>query len=180
MNCWYSMYYCNLNALQHLWLTNTENQNHHDANFVVTGGTRGCHNDNIRCHKLRQCWYLWQLYRHMWHQKLSGRQPPVRAISDDKDIMTTLLSLVALEVVITTTSDAIHDEKVGIMTTLVSRCTLGLGDARVVHVQNSTGAELDCVILLCPCYFLHVLNEIPHQSLRSFISSYVFFYASCT
>ena len=29
----------------------------HDANFVVTGGTVGCHNDNLRCRQWRQSWH---------------------------------------------------------------------------------------------------------------------------
>ena len=29
-----------------------------DANFVVTGSTGGCHNDNLRCHQWRQSWHL--------------------------------------------------------------------------------------------------------------------------
>ena len=30
----------------------------HDANFVITGDTAGCHNDNLRCHQWRH---------HSWH-----------------------------------------------------------------------------------------------------------------
>ena len=29
----------------------------HDANFVVIGGTAGCHNDNLRCRQCRQSWH---------------------------------------------------------------------------------------------------------------------------
>ena len=28
----------------------------HDSNFVITGGTGGCHKDNLRCHRWWQCW----------------------------------------------------------------------------------------------------------------------------
>ena len=28
-----------------------------NANFDVTGGTVGCHNDNLRCHQWRQSWH---------------------------------------------------------------------------------------------------------------------------
>ena len=29
----------------------------HDDNFVVTGGTWGCHNDNLRYHQWQQRWH---------------------------------------------------------------------------------------------------------------------------
>ena len=32
-------------------------ESHHDANFVVTGGTVGCLYDNLRCHQWRQSWH---------------------------------------------------------------------------------------------------------------------------
>ena len=34
-----------------------QTKSRHDANFVVTGGTGGCHNDNHRCHQWRQSWH---------------------------------------------------------------------------------------------------------------------------
>ena len=38
-----------------LWSLKTKSC--HDANFVITGGTAGCHYDNLQCHQLRQSWY---------------------------------------------------------------------------------------------------------------------------
>ena len=29
----------------------------HDANFVITGGTKGCHHDNLWCHQWWQSWH---------------------------------------------------------------------------------------------------------------------------
>ena len=34
----------------------TETVSHHDANFVITGGTGGCQNDNLQCHQWWQSW----------------------------------------------------------------------------------------------------------------------------
>ena len=37
------------------WLTIPLNTDiFHDANLVITGGTRGCHYDNLWCHKWQQ------------------------------------------------------------------------------------------------------------------------------
>ena len=40
----------------------------HDANFVVTGSTTGCHYDNLWCHQWRQSWHqddtLFSIYTH--------------------------------------------------------------------------------------------------------------------
>ena len=29
----------------------------HDANFVLNGGTTGCHDDNLWCHQWQQSWH---------------------------------------------------------------------------------------------------------------------------
>ena len=34
-----------------------ETESYHDANFVITGSTGGCHNDNLRCHQWWQSWH---------------------------------------------------------------------------------------------------------------------------
>ena len=39
----------------HAWPLKTENC--HDANFVITGGTGGCHYDNLQCHQWWQSWH---------------------------------------------------------------------------------------------------------------------------
>ena len=46
-----------------IWLTFTQPsctlkmKHHHDADFVVTGGTGGCRNDNLQCHQWWQSWH---------------------------------------------------------------------------------------------------------------------------
>ena len=32
-------------------------KHHHDANIVITGGTAGCHDDNLQCHQWWQSWH---------------------------------------------------------------------------------------------------------------------------
>ena len=47
----------------------------HDANFVITDGTGGCHNDNLQCHQWWQNWHHENSWLSMlvpiWHQGIS-------------------------------------------------------------------------------------------------------------
>ena len=76
------------------WLAYTE-KSHHDANFIITGGTTGCHN-NLWC----------------------SSDDKVVIIT-----MPTLSSLAAPQVVIMTTCGVASDDKVGTMTTLGCQCS---------------------------------------------------------
>ena len=38
----------------------------HNANFVATGGTVGCHIDNLRCHQWRQSWHYDNSWFSVW------------------------------------------------------------------------------------------------------------------
>ena len=88
------MYVC-VHVLQSL-----KTKNCHDANFIIGGDTRGCHNDNLQSHKWPKSWHI---YIH-WK---------VRVV-----MMPTLLSLAGMEVVMMTNPSTASDDKVGIRTTL--------------------------------------------------------------
>ena len=48
----------NLDILKAVSKYTLKSQSRHDANFVITDGTGGCHN-NLRCHQWRQSWHYY-------------------------------------------------------------------------------------------------------------------------
>ena len=93
-----------------------EDKSYHDANFVIIGGTTGCHNDNLWCRQQSQSWHhdnfgiqCWSFYLH-WKQRV---------------VMMPILPLLAApQIVIMTICGATSNGIVGVMT--ISVFSVGL------------------------------------------------------
>ena len=128
----------------------------HDANFVVTGSTGDCPNDNLQC-----C-----LWRQSWHHDNSQSSGYLFYSHTRATMMPTLSSQAALEVVLMTTSSAACYDKVGIMATfhfqyiypilthdLISTCSfLALASSDISKMQRPKIAlgHMDCPLRRCP------------------------------